>query len=54
MEYDIIYIRKAMVVYCKSCKPDPKTPLQEVCSYCILAEIHKAQKEDPDTIHEEH
>ena len=54
MEFDIIYIRKAMVVYCKSCKPDPRSALKEVCSYCILAEIKKTEQEDPDKVHEEH
>ena len=54
MDFDIIYIKRALVVYCQSCKPDPKTKLKEVCNYCILAQIHKLQQEDPDTIHEEH
>jgi|DEB0MinimDraft_4_1074332.scaffolds.fasta_scaffold04781_11 hypothetical protein len=52
-EYDIIVLKKATVVYCASCKQDPRTPEKEVCNYCLLAEVHRSN-EDPEKIHEEH
>jgi len=52
MDYDIIFIKKAKVVYCKTCKQDPETKQKDVCNFCILAEIHKSALE-PDKIHYE-
>ena len=52
-EYDIIFIKKAEVVYCKACKEDPTTEPVEMCNYCALAEIRQSYL-DKDKIHEEH
>ena len=52
-EYDIIFIKKAEVVYCKACKEDPTTEPVEMCNYCTLAEIRQSYL-DKDKIHEEH
>tara|TARA_R100000664_G_scaffold17175_1_gene26075 strand:- start:1528 stop:1692 length:165 start_codon:yes stop_codon:yes gene_type:complete len=52
-EYDIIFIKKAEVVYCKACKQDHTTKPIEMCTYCTLLEMTHSYQ-DKDKIHEEH
>jgi len=52
-EYDIVVLKKAKVVYCSTCKQDPRSPEKDVCNYCLLAEVCR-NSEDPEKIYEEH
>jgi hypothetical protein len=43
MDYEVVDIKSAKVIYCITCKKDPKSDPQDLCNDCLLREIWIAE-----------
>ena len=51
MDYEVVDVKDAKVVFCVTCKKDPKSEPQPLCNQCLLREIWISEYAEPQEEH---